>query len=179
MSSKQNEKKAKRVSKTKNPNEPKKNKSSYMFFSVDCREEIKVENSGIDNKSIITEIGARWKTLKESNPDKVKYYEDLAEQDKKRYQDEKSSYVKPTTSATSATEVTTKTTKVSKKKETSEAKETTSKEPKKVNAYINFCTKNRESYKTTNPGALPKDITKKLSEGWRALSDSEKESYKL
>ena len=174
MSSKQNEKKVKKVSKTKDPSEPKKNKSSYMFFSVDCREEIKTENSGIDNKSIITEIGARWKALKESNPDKVKYYEDLAEQDKKRYQDEKFSYVKPT-----ATEVTTKTTKVSKKKDTTEAKETTPKEPKKVNAYINFCTKNRESYKASNPGALPKDITKKLSEGWRALSDSEKESYKL
>ena len=25
-----------------------KNKSSYMFFCVDCREEIKAENSGID-----------------------------------------------------------------------------------------------------------------------------------
>jgi len=168
------ENKVKKVSKTKDPNEPKKNKSSYMFFCVDCREEIKTENSGIDNKSIITEIGSRWKALKETNPDKVKYYEDLAEQDKKRYQDEKASYVKPST-----TEVVTKTTKASKKKETSEAKETTPKEPKKLNAYINFCTKNRESYKTSNPGALPKDITKKLSEGWRALSDSEKESYKL
>lgn len=174
MPTTKSENKVKKVSKTKDPNEPKKNKSSYMFFCVDCREEIKTENSGIDNKSIITEIGSRWKALKETNPDKVKYYEDLAEQDKKRYQDEKASYVKPTT-----TEVVTKTTKASKKKETSEAKETTPKEPKKLNAYINFCTKNRESYKTSNPCALPKDITKKLSEGWRALSDSEKESYKL
>lgn len=175
MSSKTNQSKLKKISKTKDPNEPKKNKSSYMFFCVDCREEIKTENLGLDNKGIIAEIGSRWKSLKETNPDKVKYYEDLAEQDKKRYQDEKGSYVKPE----STEEVTSKKTKASKKKETTESKDSTPKEPKKLNAYINFCTKNRETYKSSNPGALPKEITKKLSEGWRALSDSEKESYKL
>lgn len=169
MSSNKNEKKAKKVLKNKDPNEPKKNKSSYMFFCVDCREEIKAENSGIDNKTIISELGSRWKILKETNPDKIKYYENLAEQDKKRYQDEKGNYVKP-----NASEEETKTTKTTKA-----TKEPSTKEPKKLNSYINFCTKNRETYKTNNPGALPKDITKKLSEVWRSLSDSEKESYKL
>ena len=171
MSSNKSEKKVKKVLKSKDLNEPKKNKSSYMFFCVDCREEIKSQDSILDNKGIISEVAARWKILKDTNPEKVKYYEDLAKQDKKRYQDEKSSYVKP-----ALTEAEVKTTKVSKKKETTEG---VTKEPKKLNAYINFCTKNRESYKLDNPGVLPKDITKKLSEGWRALTDSEKESYKL
>jgi hypothetical protein len=166
------ESKAKKVSKTKDPNEPKKNKSGYMFFCVDGREEIKSENSGLDNKGIVSELAVRWKNLKENNPEKVKYYEDLAVQDKKRYQEEKSGYVKPVVD----TAVESKSTKSKAPKKVST--ENSTKEPRKTNAYINFCTANRETYKTQNPGVLPKDITKKLSEGWRALSDSEKESYK-
>ena len=166
------ESKTKKVSKTKDPNEPKKNKSGYMFFCVDGRQEITSEDSGLDNKGIVSELAIRWKNLKENNPDKLKYYEDLALQDKKRYQEEKSGYVKPAVD----TVVENKPSKgKTPKKVPSENGE---KVPRKTNAYINFCTANRETYKTQNPGVLPKDITKKLSEGWRALSDPEKESYK-
>ena len=172
MATSKTESKAKKVSKTKDPNEPKKNKSGYMFFCVDCRKEIMAEDSGLDNKGIVSELAVRWKNLKENNPDKVKYYEDMASEDKKRYQEEKSSYVKY---PVEAEDVKSSKRKTSKKGTSTES---STKEPRKANAYINFCTANREKYKTQNPGVLPKEITKKLSEGWRALSDSEKESYK-
>ena len=48
----------------------------------------------------------------------------------------------------------------------------------KVNCYINYCSVNRGQCKIDNPDILPKDITKKLSEGWKSLSEEEKEKYK-
>jgi hypothetical protein len=164
----------KRVSKKsdKDPNEPKKNKSAYMFYCVEGRVEIKQENSDLDNKSVVVELGVRWTKIKESNPDKLKYYNDLAEQDKKRYQEEKGNYVKPTNIVKGEGDVEKKTTKVGSS-ETEEPKKKT-----KVNGYINYCSAKREQCKLDNPGVLPKDITRKLSEGWKSLTDEEKEKFK-
>jgi hypothetical protein len=168
----------KRVSKKsdKDPNEPKKNKSAYMFYCGEGRGEIKQENPDLDNKSVVIELGVRWTKIKESNPDKLKYYNDLAEQDKKRYQEEKGNYVKPSKVDNEDGEVEKKTKKKTEKVSSSDTEEP--KKKTKVNGYINYCTVNREQCKLDNPGLLPKDITKKLSEGWKSLSDEEKEKFK-
>jgi hypothetical protein len=69
----------------------KKNKSSYMFFCADNRQAVKDECPDLNNKQIITELGARWKKLKEAGEsEKLKGYETLAAQDKDRYLKEKS-----------------------------------------------------------------------------------------
>ena len=172
----------KRVSKKsdKDPNEPKKNKSAYMFYCVEGREEIKQENPELDNKSVVIELGVRWTKIKESNPDKLKYYNDLAEQDKKRYITEKGSYVKPTNVVKGDADADGEVEKKTKKKTTKVGSSETE-EPKKkttVNGYINYCSVKREQCKMDNPGLLPKDITRKLSEGWKSLSDEEKEKFK-
>jgi len=68
----------------------KKNKSSYMFFCADNRQAVKDECPDLNNKQIITELGARWKKLKElGDSEKLKGYEALAAQDKERYLKEK------------------------------------------------------------------------------------------
>ena len=68
----------------------KKNKSSYMFFCADNRQAVKDECPDLNNKQIITELGARWKKLKEGGEsEKLKGYEALAAQDKERYLKEK------------------------------------------------------------------------------------------
>jgi hypothetical protein len=168
----------KQTKKEKDPNQPKKNKSAYMFYCVDGRNEIKKENPDMDNKAVLVELGVRWNKIKESDPDRLKHYNDLAEQDKKRYADEKGSYVKDDVEEEVEEVVKEKKTKkkaVAKKSDDDEAEK-----PKKtkVNGYINFCTVNREKYKVDNPTLLPKDVTRKLGEGWKALSDEEKEKYK-
>ena len=106
----------------------------------------------------------------------------MAEQDKKRYQEEKGKYVKPSKAekAEKAEEEVEKKVKKTIKKN-QDVSSTDAEEPKKktkVNGYINYCIANREQCKTDNPTVLPKDITKKLSEGWKSLSDEEKEKYK-
>ena len=81
-------KKKKRAVSTSNV---KKNKSSYMFFCAEERSNIISQNPDMNNKQIITELGARWKILKESNPSEVERFETLAKEDKERYAREKSS----------------------------------------------------------------------------------------
>ena len=184
MTGKKNENKnlKKTSRKEKDSNGPKKNMSAYMIFCRDTRTEIKNDIPDIDNKSILVELGKRWKKVKESDPDKLNYYNDLAEKDKKRYQEEKANYVKSTDEEDEAAveEVVEKKETTQKKKTKTEKVETEGAEPKKtkVNGYINYCTSNRERCKKENEGQLPKVVTKILSEEWKALSDKEKEKYK-
>ena len=93
-----------RKSSTKTDGAPviKKNKSSYMFFCAENRQVVKDECPELNNKQIITELGARWKKLKESgDSEKLKHYETLAAQDKERYAKEKGGSAAPV-AATSA-----------------------------------------------------------------------------
>ena len=153
---------------------PKKNKSSYMFFCVDEREKIKQERSDLNNKEIVVELGARWKTLKESDGDRLKYYEKLAAEDKERYSREK----QDTTVESASKDEVKKTKKTKKQSEDTENVKPDEQKKTKVNGYINFCKENREMVKKNNPNILPKEITKELSVLWKNLSDSEKEEYK-
>jgi hypothetical protein len=137
----------------------KKNKSAYLYFCEDERIKIKQDNN-IDSKKIMSELAIRWKLLKEKDTDRLKYYENLAIQDKNRYLNEKKEGVIPTETI--------------KKKEEKKKEET----PKKVNGYIVFCKKNRQNFKKSNPELGPKEITKKLAESWKELSEDEKESYR-
>lgn len=175
MTVKKNEKKI--SNKEKGSTGPKKNMSAYMLFCKDERIQIKNDMVDIDNKSILVELGARWNKVKESDHDKLKHYNELAEKDKKRYQEEKANYVKPSTEE----DVENDTEEVKKVKKT-KSKPVVSEggEPKKtkVNGYINYCSANRERCKKENEGQLPKVITKILAEEWKALSDDEKAKYK-
>ena len=49
---------------------------------------------------------------------------------------------------------------------------------KSQNCYILFCKDNRERIKTLYPSLTNSEITKKLGEAWKLLSDSEKAKYK-
>lgn len=69
--------------------QPKKKRSSYIYFSSDVREKIAKENPGMDITEIAKIIGQKWKNLK----NKQKYI-DLAEKDKIRYEKELAAYYK-------------------------------------------------------------------------------------
>ena len=157
---------------------PKKNKSSYMFFCVDERENIKKEKSELNNKEIVVELGARWKQLKETDQDRLKYYEKLAAEDKERYAHEKQLVSSSDVSVQEDSKEKPKTKKTKKQADDSDEQKPDEQKKTKVNGYINFCKENREKVKKDNPTILPKEITKELSVLWKNLSDSEKEEYK-
>jgi len=66
---------------------PKKNKTAFNFFCSEERENAKSDNPDMSTQGIQKELAARWKVVKEI-PDKVKYFNDLAAEDKVRYENE-------------------------------------------------------------------------------------------
>lgn len=83
----------KKVRKSKAVREgPKKNQSAYLHFCAEERANIKQEETEISSKQILSEMGARWKSLPEK--DDARYQRHLAEAaaDKERYAQEKAEY---------------------------------------------------------------------------------------
>ena len=78
--------------KKKDPNAPKKPKSSFMYFSNAKRAEVKAANPEASFGDIGKLLGNEWKQL--SNDAKTEY-EKLAEADKVRYQKEMEKYSPP------------------------------------------------------------------------------------
>ena len=79
----------KKTKKAKNADGVQKNLSGYIIFCKDVRETVKTENPELNNKQIMTEMGARWKNADENTKKK---YEVLASADKERYLREKSAH---------------------------------------------------------------------------------------
>jgi hypothetical protein len=80
----------KKTKKNKDKNAPIRNLNSYMQFCKVIREVIKVDTPGIDSKEILREMGRRWGLLNDSQKKK---YVDMAEVDKKRYEEAKKNYI--------------------------------------------------------------------------------------
>ena len=75
----------------KDPNAPKRGKSAYIFFCAAMRPQVK-EELGEEGKSLImSELGKRWKELKEDEDraEELAEYTKMATDDKTRYEEEK------------------------------------------------------------------------------------------
>ena len=71
---------------------PKNAKSGYMFYCAEIRAVIKEENPDMKPKEIMSEMGRRWKEVKDT--EEAKKYLKMAEEDKERYAAEKKVYQK-------------------------------------------------------------------------------------
>ena len=63
----------------------KKPQSAYMYFCKSARETVKKENPDLKPKDVMKALGEKWRSLP---TDERKPFEDLAENDKKRYRDQ-------------------------------------------------------------------------------------------
>jgi hypothetical protein len=104
-----------------------------------------------------------WAELKEDEDreDELEKYNELARQDKERYEKEIENY-EPTEE-----EPVKKKTKISK----------TAKSAKEKEGFKKFCAANRQGLKEENPGLKPTEITKLLKEEWEEIDDEEKEQW--
>lgn len=141
----------------KDPNAPKRGRTSYLFFCEAMRETVKAENPTMDAKEVTSELGARWNALKANKPKEVAKYVKLAEADKARYEEEKSSYVPPPETF-------------------SPGNGRSSKRPKDPNApkrpksgYLFFCQATRPLITQEQPDLGAKDVTTELGVRWNAL----------
>ena len=159
--------------KVKDPNKPKRGKSSYLFFCADNREKVKrdLEKIGEDFKAtdVTKELGKRWNILKESTKavaiEKFKKYTTLAEEDKERYAKEMEDYVEPTEEEWEELE--------KGKKRGRKSSSTKSDKPKRgKTAYNYFCQENRPLAKEElGDDATSKDVTSKLGQMWTELKN--------
>lgn len=133
---------------------PKRAKSSYLFFCIDERKRISKEFPNLKAKEVTTKLGIRWRELKESNPQIVRHYDELAAKDKTRYETEKSALpVEPKI----------KKTKVKKKDKTG---------PKRgKSSYLFFCAQERPNVISEHPNMKAKEITTELGVRWQLLKE--------
>ena len=134
----------------KDPNAPKRNKSSYLIFCEERREHIKKNNPNISATQIIRILGADWKTVSAS--DKTRF-EALALKDKARFETEMKSYVPPIDL------------------------ESRIKPKKAMNSYNFFYNETRRIVSTENPSLSTTEITREVGSRWQQLSESEKARY--
>ena len=161
----------------KDPNAPKKGKSAYIFFCADMRPQVK-EELGEEGKSLImSELGKRWKELKEDEgrAAELDRYAKMAANDKARYEEEKPSpkKAKPKKDDEESDEEKPTPKKAKPKKNDAEEKES----PKKKTGYAYFCSVNREGVKTDNPDMKAQDVTRELARLWKELDKDEQTEW--
>ena len=137
----------------KDPNAPKRGKSSYLYFCEANRAKVK-KSLGTDAKAtdVTRQLGVLWNELKNDKKQekKLKEYVVLAAADKERYQKEKESYVPPDNGSLQA----------AKKKGPKRAK----------SAYLYFCSALRPTVKKDlGEGSKATDVTRELGARWNAL----------
>jgi hypothetical protein len=85
------EEKVEKGKKQKKPKDaPKNAKSGYMFYCAEIRAVVKEENPDMKPQEIMSEMGRRWKEVKDT--EEAKKYLKMAEEDKERYATEKKAY---------------------------------------------------------------------------------------
>lgn len=143
----------------KDPNAPKRGKSSFIYFSTEFRSKVQAENPTLGTQELSKILGARWGNMTdlEKQP-----YRDLQDQDKLRYEREKAAYVPPPDLPRGYGK--------KKKKDPNRPK-------KAKTAFICFSMALRGKIKEETPNLSVPETGKRLGEMWSKLSDHEKQPY--
>jgi len=143
-----------KTNKSKDPSEPKRAKSAYLYFCLENRDIVRKElGENAKATEITKELGIRWNALKEDTKkaSDIERLEKLSQEDKKRYEYDMKSYVPIST------------TDKTKVKRTG---------PKRANsAYLYFCSANRDLVRESLRKDLGEDpkatqVTKQLGILW-------------
>lgn len=152
--------KKKRARRKKDPNAPKRAMSAFMFFSNDIRQQVKEDRPDLAFLQIASEIGRRWQALAEEGRKK---YQEMANKDKARYEDEKKDYIPdPNLQLTGAGG--------RKKKDPNAPK-------RSLSAYLFYCAEYREAVKNKNPEKKITEVASILADQWRNLPDAKRTKY--
>jgi len=152
--------------KNKDPLAPKRGKSGYLFFCSEFRDAVKTSLGDQAKATDVTkELGIRWNALKESKKPADKKilagYEKMAEDDKARYQEEKSGYTPPESDDAD-----------DKPKRRGGKRKSGKKGPKRAKSgYLYFCEDRRNQLKIDNPALKSTEITSELGRLWNELKN--------
>uniref|UniRef100_A0A8C5E0V9 High mobility group protein B2 n=1 Tax=Gouania willdenowi TaxID=441366 RepID=A0A8C5E0V9_GOUWI len=142
----------------KDPTKPRGKMSSYAYFVQTCREEHKKKHpdASVNFAEFSKKCSERWKTMSAKEKGK---FEDLAKQDKARYEREMMSYVPA---------------RGGKKKKKYKDPNAPKRPP---SAFFIFCGEFRPKIKGESPGLTIGDVAKKLGEMWNNTSAEDKQPY--
>jgi len=141
----------------KDPTKPRGKMSSYAYFVQTCREEHKKKHpdASVNFAEFSKKCSERWKTMSAKEKGK---FEDLARQDKARYEREMMSYVPV---------------RGGKKKKFKDPNA-----PKRPpSAFFIFCSEFRPKVKGESPGLSIGDVAKRLGEMWNGTASEDKQPY--
>jgi hypothetical protein len=157
----------------KDPNKPKRNKTAYIFFCADRRQEVKEElGDNAKTTDVMSRLGELWNQLNEDSKEDeesaevIEKYKKEALDDKERYDLEMSHYESPSEEEIIANK------KASKVKDPNKPK-------RNKTAYIFFCSAHRSNVKNElGDDAKTTDVSVELGIRWNALKNSTKSSDK-
>jgi hypothetical protein len=139
----------------RSPDHPKQPSNAYIFFTKAVRPSVVEANPGLSNTDIVSLMAKMWKETAEE--DRTEYNE-LAAEDKERYESEM---------------------KVFEAEHPDQARAKSSPgKPTKATAYHKYCEENRDTVKEENPDLDGKAITKLLAEQWEEVKKDEAEHAK-
>ena len=78
-----------KIKKLKDPNKPKRAKTSFIFYCNDHRDDIRRKNPDMKLSAVMQELGKSWRSL---SAKKKKKYADMHAKDRQRYEDEMDDY---------------------------------------------------------------------------------------
>ena len=146
-----------RISSKKDKNAPKNPISSYIYFTMEKRSEVKESNPDMSAREITKELGRMWKEEFADENDRKKWIE-LAEQDKERYTQEKENWIP--NEEESGEQSKRKKMRISSKKDKNAPKNP-------ISSYIYFTMEKRSEVKESNPDMSATEITKELGRMWK------------
>jgi upstream-binding transcription factor len=150
----------------KDPNAPKKPRTSYILFCKENREQIKTDFPDLKGTSITKKLGDTW-TNNMTNKDKEKYIKE-SEKDKKRYAKEMKKYVPLTQSQLEELHE-------QKQQEKQEKQENKGVKGKRApTAYNLFSKEKRAEVKEEHPEMKGTDVTKVVGQMWKLQTDKTK-----
>jgi len=154
--------------KKRDPKAPTGRLTAYMLFCRDHRVSVTKENPNITFGDIGKELGRQWK---ESEPTIKEKYENLAQQDKLRYEKEMEIYQHNKGTNYSSDEETHESPKSNKKKK--KKKDPNAPKPAK-SAYVIFCQEARPLLREQFPDLNFGEVLKHIGEKWKSISNEDK-----
>ncbi|KAG1673138.1 High mobility group protein DSP1 [Nymphon striatum] len=144
----------------KDANKPKGKMSAYAYFVQICREEHKKKNGDekVSFAKFSKKCSERWRSMNDKEKGR---FRDMADNDKKRYDEEMKSYVPP------------KGEKGKKRKRTKDPNA-----PKRsLSAFFFFCNEERGAIKAAHPEHGVGDIAKELGKMWNQVDETTKSKF--
>jgi hypothetical protein len=168
---------------------PLRRRSAYMFYCKDHRESLRQQNPDLKITEILKMLGEGWRGLPIEEKNK---YQQLSEEDAKRYENEMSAYNSQLPPAPKGAKKAAKKEKAGKLK-TMEVEEINPEKPKKKGkgitseqahgikrpqtAFMYFAQRNRAQIRDENPSMPFSEIAMAIAKKWKDLPEEEKKEF--